>query len=67
MPAQPGDLIVLDSVQVGSQPREGEVLQIIQGEISVSYRVQWADGHQSLITPSSGAARIVRHRTEPKR
>jgi hypothetical protein len=59
-PAQPGDFIVIDSPQVGSLPREGEVLEVIQGEVSVSYRVQWADGHQTLIAPLSGAARIVR-------
>ena len=60
MPAQPGDFIVIDSPQVGSLPREGEVLEVIQGEVSVSYRVQWADGHQTLIEPTSGTARIVR-------
>lgn len=55
-----GDVIVIDSPQVGSPPREGEVLEIIQGEVSVSYRVQWPDGHQSLIAPKGGVARIVR-------
>jgi hypothetical protein len=60
MPAQPGDFIVIDSPQVGSLPREGEVLEVIQGEVSVSYRVEWADGHRTLIEPTSGTARIVR-------
>jgi hypothetical protein len=32
MPAEPGDLIVIDSPQVGSLPREGEVPEVIQGE-----------------------------------
>jgi hypothetical protein len=58
-PAKPRDLIIIDSPQVGSSPREGEVLEVIQGEASVSYRVQWADGHQTLIGPASGSARIV--------
>ncbi len=60
MPAQPGDLIVIDSPHVGSLPREGEVLEVIQGQVSVSYRVRWADGHQSLIAPKGGTARILR-------
>ncbi len=60
MPAQPGDLIVIDLPQVGSLPREGEVLEVIQGQVSVSYRVRWADGHLSLIAPKSGTARILR-------
>jgi hypothetical protein len=55
-----GDLIVIDSPQVGSPPREGEVLEVIHGDVSVSYRVRWADGHQTLIAPKSGTARIVR-------
>jgi hypothetical protein len=59
MSARPGDRIVIDSPQVGSLPREGEVLQVIQGQVSVSYRVRWADGHQTLIAPTLGAAHIV--------
>jgi hypothetical protein len=60
MSAEPGDVILIDSAQVGSPPREGDVLEVIQGEVSLSYRVQWADGHESLITPASGTARILR-------
>jgi hypothetical protein len=60
MPAEPGDRIVIDSSHVGSPAREGEVLEVIHGEVSVSYWVQWTDGHQTLIGPTSGAARIVR-------
>jgi len=60
MPAEPGDFILIDLPQVGSPPREGEVLEVIQGKVSVSYRVQWSDGHQTLIAPKGGTARIVR-------
>jgi hypothetical protein len=59
-PGRSGDFIVIDSPQVGSPPREGEVLEVIHGDVSVSYRVRWADGHQTLIAPKSGIARIVR-------
>jgi hypothetical protein len=57
-----GDLIVIDSSKVGSPPREGEVLAVIQGEIRVSYRVRWPDGHESLIAPDSGSARLIQSR-----
>jgi hypothetical protein len=60
MSARPGDLIVIDSPHVGSPPREGEVLEVIRGEVGVSDRVRRADGHQSLIAPKGGTARIVR-------
>jgi hypothetical protein len=58
--ARRGDLIVIDSAQVGSPPREGEVLSIIKGDISVSYRVKWADGHETLISPAAGSVTILR-------
>jgi len=58
--ARKGDLILIDSAQVGSPPREGEVLSIIHGEKSVSYRVKWADGHETLIAPAAGSVTILR-------
>src|SRR3972149_2681595 len=58
--ARRGDLIVIDSPHVGSPPREGEVLRVIHGEVSVSYRVKWADGHETLISPAAGTVTIVR-------
>ena len=60
MPAQPGDLIIIDSPQVGSPPREGEILKVTVGAFSVSYRVRWGDGRETTISPGGGTARIVR-------
>ena len=54
-----GDLIVIESEKVGSPPREGEVLQVVHGQVSISYLVRWTDGHQSLIAPGAGNTRIV--------
>lgn len=59
-PARRGDLIVIDSVQVGSPTRQGEILRVVVGKVSVSYQVRWGDGHESLITPVAGTAHIVR-------
>jgi hypothetical protein len=58
--ARRGDLIVIDSVHVGSPAREGEILKVIVGQLSVSYQVRWGDGHESFITPVAGTAHIVR-------
>jgi Domain of unknown function (DUF1918) len=57
--AKPGDVIVIESEKVGSPPREGQVLEILQGQISVSYRVRWQDGHESVIAPGAGNTSIV--------
>src|SRR2546429_4240369 len=54
-----GDRIVVDSGSVGQPVREGEVLEVVEGSVSVRYRVRWADGHESVFTPSVGSARIV--------
>ena len=54
-----GSVIQVDSEKVGSPPREGEVLEIIEGSMRVRYRVRWPDGHESLISPPAGSVRIV--------
>src|SRR3990170_2607085 len=58
--ARRGDLIVIDSPHVGSPPREGEGLRVIHGEVRDSYRVKWADGHETLISPAAGTVTIAR-------
>jgi hypothetical protein len=59
MRARPGDLIVIDSPQVGSPAREGEILKVTVGEFSVRYEVRWGDGSETIISPGPGTARIV--------
>ena len=59
-PVKRGDLIVIDSVKVGAQSREGEVLQVIHRDLRVSYRVKWADGNETLFSPALGSARFLR-------
>jgi hypothetical protein len=59
-PARRGDRIVIDSSQVGSPPREGEVLKVIHGEVKDSYYVRWGDGHETLISPAAGTVTVVR-------
>jgi hypothetical protein len=54
-----GDRIVVESESVGQPTREGEILEVIEGEVGLRYRVRWVDGHESMFTPSGGAARII--------
>jgi hypothetical protein len=63
MVASVGDRIVVESESVGTPTREGEVLEVIEGEVGVRYRVRWEDGHETVFTPSGGAARIVPRRS----
>jgi hypothetical protein len=59
MEAKVGDRILVDSEHVGTPPREGQILEVISGEVSPRFRVRWADGHETLFSPGSGAARVV--------
>lgn len=59
MNGKPGQLIVVESESVGTPDREGEILEVIQGEVGIRYRVRWVDGHESVFTPSGGAAKIL--------
>lgn len=59
MTAKVGDRIVVESETVGTPSREGEILEVIEGALSVRYRIRWEDGHESLLAPGGGAARIL--------
>jgi hypothetical protein len=67
MNAKNGDRIEVESETVGTPSREGEILEVMQGELSVRYRVRWHDGHESVFTPSGGTARIIRKTTKNKK
>ena len=62
MAGKAGDRIVVESEQVGTPTREGDVLEVIEYSSGISYRVRWADGHESVFRPSLGSARFVKTR-----
>jgi hypothetical protein len=57
--AKPGDMITVETEAVGQPERQGEILEIVEGTIGVSYRVRWNDGHESLLQPAAGSVRVV--------
>jgi hypothetical protein len=59
MAAKAGDRIIVDSEKVGTPPREGEILEVIESRFGDRYGVRWADGHESTFRPSAGSSRIV--------
>jgi hypothetical protein len=59
MTAKVGDRIVVESETVGQPIREGEILEVLEGEVGIRYRVRWEDGHETIFTPSGGSARII--------
>jgi len=56
MDAQVGDQYIVSSRVAGKDPRVGEIIECIgRGGLTPHFRVQWADGHQSIVFPSSDA------------
>lgn len=54
-----GARIAVETERVGQPDREGEVLEVIDHEGVVSYRVRWDDGHESVFLPTGGAIRLL--------
>jgi uncharacterized protein DUF1918 len=66
MSPKSGDRIEIESETVGTPTREGEILEVIQGGLGIRYRVRWQDGHESVLSPSGGSARIIPKRKPRK-
>ena len=56
--AHKGDLIYVNAQRVGGSPRQGEIIEVIEGELRLSYRVRWSDGRETLLAPAAGAVKI---------
>ena len=59
MEATVGDVIEVQSNKVGGTVRRGKVLEIVDHE-GPELRVEWEDGHESILYPSGGMTRVVR-------
>jgi hypothetical protein len=57
MDAKTGDTIIVESERVTQPPRKGTIEEVLQAE-PPRFRVRWEDGHESILTPSAGTARI---------
>jgi hypothetical protein len=60
MDAKRGDRIAVETEHVGGSEREGEILEVIEGSTTITYRIRWEDGRETLFSPSAGSMRIVR-------
>ncbi len=65
MRAHVGDRIVVESERAGQAGRTGVVEEILR-EDPLRVRVQWDDGHTTVLTPSAGSASITAAATETK-
>jgi hypothetical protein len=58
MRAHVGDTIVVESERASQPGRAGVIEEVLQ-EDPVRVRVLWEDGHESILSPSAGVAKIT--------
>jgi hypothetical protein len=61
MKGKPGDAILIESEKAGSPPRTGQIREVLEEPWGTRYRVRWDDGHESIIHPIAGTARVRRN------
>lgn len=59
MRAEVGDLLHVRGRTVGTQERQGEVIEVRGENGAPPYRVRFADGHESLVFPGTDC--VVEH------
>jgi hypothetical protein len=57
MEAHVGDRIVFESERA-SQSAQSALIEEVLREQPPRYRVRWDDGHESIVSPTAGVARI---------
>jgi uncharacterized protein DUF1918 len=55
-----GKRVEAEAESTSRQPRHGVVEEVVRGDPSPRYRIKWDDGHESILTPASGALRPER-------
>lgn len=58
MEARPGDTVEVQGNQVGHATRRGVVRETVRTD-PLELRVDWEDGHESVIFPAAGMVRVV--------
>src|SRR5205814_2554405 len=62
MAFQVGDRVVAESESTQRAPRTGTVREVLRGDPSPRYRIEWDDGNTTSLTPSAGVLHVVSKR-----
>jgi hypothetical protein len=63
MAFQVGDRVVAESESTERAARAGTVREVLRGDPSPRYRIEWDDGHTTIYTPAAGALHAPRNPT----
>jgi hypothetical protein len=59
-----GERVVAETESTERPPRAGTVREVVHEEPSPRYRIEWDDGHETVLTPSAGSLRRAREQAE---
>jgi hypothetical protein len=60
MSFQVGDRVIAESESTERAQRTGIVLEVLRGDPSPRYQIEWNDGHTTIYTPAAGALHAAR-------
>jgi hypothetical protein len=63
MTFQVGDRVIAESESTERRPRTGTVRDVLRGDPSPRYEIEWDDGHTTIYTPAAGALHAADKRT----
>ena len=63
MAFQVGDRVVAESESTERAPRAGTVREVLKGDPSPRYGIEWDDGHTTIYTPAAGSLGAAREQT----
>ena len=55
MTFQVGDRVIAESESTERRARAGTVADVLKGDPTPRYRIDWDDGHTTIYTPAAGA------------
>jgi hypothetical protein len=54
-----GDRVVAETESTERPARYGTVREVLHEDPGARYRIEWDDGHESVLTPAAGALRAA--------
>jgi hypothetical protein len=60
MAFQVGDRVVAETESTERPSRYGTVREVLRGDPSPRYEIEWDDGHTTIYTPAAGALHAAR-------
>jgi hypothetical protein len=67
MTLEVGDRVVVESESTERRPRSGTVREVLRQDPAPRYRIDWDDGHSTVLTPAAGSLHAAPAQTDQAR